>query len=200
MAPKAGWRIKGGGGVAPASRLRRTLRLLRDGPATTVLSCARIAHTKQDDGGAAPRYARRHGAGTGSDDDEPVPRCCGATSAPTARRRSRGRPARLRFSLARTRRFDSDPLGLLLESYERYGPVFTLKIFHHNAVFMLGPAANHYILVSHAKNFLWREGHLRDLIPLLGDGLLTIDGAFHRTHRKLMLPAFHREQIAAATA
>ena len=65
---------------------------------------------------------------------------------------------------------------------------------------MLGPEANHYILVSHAKNFLWRQGHLRDLIPLLGDGLLTIDGAFHRTHRKLMLPAFHRERIAAATA
>ena len=54
--------------------------------------------------------------------------------------------------------------------------------------------------MSHAKNFLWRQGHLRDLIPLLGDGLLTTDGAFHRTHRKLMLPAFHREQIAAATA
>ena len=109
-------------------------------------------------------------------------------------------PGELGFSMARTRRFDRDPLGLLLECYERYGPVFTLKVFHHNAVFMLGPAANHYILVSHAKNFLWREGHLRDLIPLLGDGLLTIDGAFHRTHRKLMLPAFHREQIAAATA
>jgi cytochrome P450 len=109
-------------------------------------------------------------------------------------------PGQTSFSLARTRRFDRDPLGLLLECYERYGPVFTLKVFHHNAVFMLGPAANHYILVSHAKNFLWREGHLRDLIPLLGDGLLTIDGAFHRSHRKLMLPAFHREQIAAATA
>jgi cytochrome P450 len=109
-------------------------------------------------------------------------------------------PGETGYSLARMRRFDRDPLGLLLESYERYGPVFTLKLFHHNAVFMLGPAANHYILVSHAKNFLWREGHLRDLIPLLGDGLLTIDGAFHRTHRKLMLPAFHREQIAAATA
>jgi cytochrome P450 len=108
-------------------------------------------------------------------------------------------PGEMNFSMARTRRFDRDALGLLLECYERYGPVFTLKIFHHNAVFMLGPAANHYILVSHAKNFLWREGHLRDLIPLLGDGLLTIDGAFHRTHRKLMLPAFHREQIAAAT-
>ena len=32
----------------------------------------------------------------------------------------------------------------------------------------------------HAENFSWRDGHLRDLIPLLGDGLLTIDGEFHR--------------------
>jgi cytochrome P450 len=55
------------------------------------------------------------------------------------------------------------------------------------------------MLVSHAKNFLWRAGHLRDLIPLLGDGLLTIDGPIHRLHRKLMLPAFHRERIQAAT-
>ena len=39
-----------------------------------------------------------------------------------------------------------------------------------------------------------------DLIPLLGDGLLTIDGAFHRVSRKIMLPAFHRERIEAAHA
>jgi cytochrome P450 len=108
-------------------------------------------------------------------------------------------PGETSFSIARTRRFDRDPLSILLESYERYGPVFTLKIFHHNAVFMLGPEANHYMLVSHAKNFLWRAGHFRDLIPLMGDGLLTIDGPFHRMHRKLMLPAFHRERIEAAT-
>ena len=37
-----------------------------------------------------------------------------------------------------------------------------------------------------------------DLIPLLGDGLLTIDGDFHRRSRRIMLPAFHRERIAAA--
>ena len=108
-------------------------------------------------------------------------------------------PGETRFSMARTRHFEHDPLDLLVSSYERYGPVFTLKIFHHNAVFMLGPEANHYMLVSHASNFRWREGHFRDLIPLLGDGLLTIDGQHHRTHRKLMLPAFHRERIEAAT-
>jgi cytochrome P450 len=108
-------------------------------------------------------------------------------------------PGETSFSMPRTRQFEHDPLSLLVPAYERYGPVFTLKIFHHNAVFMLGPAANHYMLVSHASNFLWRDGHLRDLIPLLGDGLLTIDGAYHRTHRKLMLPAFHRDRIQAAT-
>lgn len=37
-----------------------------------------------------------------------------------------------------------------------------------------------------------------DLIPLLGDGLLTTDGDYHRRARKLMLPAFHREQLAAS--
>ncbi len=107
-------------------------------------------------------------------------------------------PGDTRFSLARTRRFANDPLPLLLESYERYGPVFTLRLFHGNVVFMLGPEANHYITVSHAANFTWRESHFRDLIGLMGDGLLTIDGDFHRRSRLIMLPGFHRERIAAS--
>jgi len=101
-------------------------------------------------------------------------------------------------SVARTRRFAADPLSLLLEAHERYGPVFTLRIFHANVVFMIGPEANHHITVSHARNFRWREGHMGDLIPLLGDGLLTIDGAFHRRSRQVMLPAFHHERVAEA--
>jgi cytochrome P450 len=104
-------------------------------------------------------------------------------------------PGETRFSLSRTRRFAEDPLPLLLESYERFGPIFTLRLFHGNVVFMLGPAANHYITVSHASNFIWRDSHFRDLIGLMGDGLLTIDGDFHRRSRMIMLPAFHRERI-----
>ncbi|HEX5853699.1 MAG TPA: cytochrome P450 [Solirubrobacteraceae bacterium] len=107
-------------------------------------------------------------------------------------------PGDTNFSLARTKRFADDPLPLLLEGYERYGPIFTLRLFHGNVVFMLGPAANHYITVSHASNFTWRESHFRDLIGLMGDGLLTIDGEFHRRSRLIMLPAFHREHIAAS--
>ena len=82
----------------------------------------------------------------------------------------------LRRAAALRQHAPADPARL----YERFGPVFTLRIFHGNVVFMLGPEANHYMTVSHAANFSWRDGHMGDLIPLLGDGLLTIDGDFHR--------------------
>ena len=107
-------------------------------------------------------------------------------------------PGETRPSMARTKRFADDPLPLLLESYERFGPVFTLRLFHANAVFALGPEANHYITVSHASNFLYRTSYFRDLIGFAGDGLLTTDGDFHRASRRIMLPAFHHERILAS--
>lgn len=98
-------------------------------------------------------------------------------------------------SLARIQRMTHDPLPLLLDAYERYGPIFTIRVMHQPIVFMIGAEANHYLLVSHASNFRWRDSHFRELIGLLGDGLLTTDGEFHRRSRQIMLPAFHRKQI-----
>ena len=107
-------------------------------------------------------------------------------------------PGETSFSVRRTRGFAQNPLPILLDGYERFGPVFTMRVFHGNSVFMIGPEANHYVTVSHAGNFTWRDGHMGDLAALLGDGLLTIDGEFHRRSRRIMLPAFHHEAIAAA--
>jgi cytochrome P450 len=109
-------------------------------------------------------------------------------------------PGLTRVNLRRASRFAQQPLPILLECYERFGPVFTIRVFHSNVVFMLGPEANHFMTVSHAANFSWRRGFMGDLIPLLGDGLLTIDGDFHRRSRRIMLPAFHHERIEAAHA
>jgi cytochrome P450 len=102
------------------------------------------------------------------------------------------------FNIERTFRFVRDPLPILLPLYEEYGPIFSVRIFHGRVVIMLGPEANHFITVSNADKFHWRTGSMGDLIPLLGDGLLTIDGGYHRRARRIMLPAFHRERIAAA--
>jgi cytochrome P450 len=108
-------------------------------------------------------------------------------------------PGPMSFSLVRTRRFSQNPLPILLRSYERYGPVFSLRLLHSPVVFVLGPEANHFVTVSNASKFRWRDGSMGDLIPLLGDGLLTIDGPYHRQSRKVMLPSFHRERVAQST-
>jgi cytochrome P450 len=100
--------------------------------------------------------------------------------------------------MRRTLAFERQPLPVLLRCRRRFGPVFTIRLLYAPVVFAIGPAANHYITVSHASNFRWRDGSLGDLIPLLGDGLLTTDGDYHKRARRIMLPAFHRERIAAA--
>jgi cytochrome P450 len=116
--------------------------------------------------------------------------------------RERGKfpPGYTDFSWARTHQIAHDPLPLLLGAYEEFGPIFSLRLLHSRVVFMLGPEANHFVTVAHPENFHWRESSFGDLIPLLGDGLLTIDDDYHDRARAIMMPAFHREQIVAAVA
>jgi cytochrome P450 len=113
--------------------------------------------------------------------------------------RGRGKypPGPSDFSLARTHQIAHDPLPLLLSNYEEHGPIFSMRLLHTRVVFMLGPEANHFVTVAHPENFHWRESSFGDLIPLLGDGLLTIDDDYHDRARAIMMPAFHREQVTA---
>jgi cytochrome P450 len=113
------------------------------------------------------------------------------------RRRATLPPGSTAFSWEHTRRIIADPLSLLLEHERRFGPVFTLRLLHEPIVWAIGAEVNHQILVSEFDAFQWREGRFADLWPLLGDGMLNIDGAYHRDFRMLMLPAFHREYIEA---
>lgn len=115
------------------------------------------------------------------------------------RRRTRWPPGDNGIDLRRTHRIATDPLSLLLDAYERHGPVFTLRVLSSRFAWMIGPEANHTVLVAKAADFRWRDGGFGQLIPLLGDGMLTVDGDFHRRSRRIMLPAFHSEQIVEAT-
>jgi cytochrome P450 len=114
------------------------------------------------------------------------------------RRRGAYPPGPQDFSFARTLQAARDPLPLLLSLYEQHGPIFSVRLLHSPVIFVLGPEANHFVTVAHPENFHWRESSFGDLIPLLGDGLLTIDDAYHDRAREIMMPAFHREQVAAS--
>lgn len=102
-------------------------------------------------------------------------------------------------SPARDFQFMRDPLSVLLPAYEEHCPIFTIRFFHGLGVVMLGPEAQHFLLVSNAGKFHWREGMYRELIPLLGDGLITTDDEYHDRSRRLMLPVFHTERLALAS-
>ncbi len=105
-------------------------------------------------------------------------------------------PGETSFSIARTKRFIQDPRGLLSDSYNRFGPMFTLRINHTKIVFMIGPAANHYVTVSHASNFTVRESNFRTLVDIVGDGIFMTDGDYHREMRRMVMPALHQKSIA----
>jgi cytochrome P450 len=112
------------------------------------------------------------------------------------RRRAKLPPGSIAPNWSNTRRIISDPLRLLLEHERRFGPVFTIRLLHEPIVWAVGAEVNHQILVGDFDAFSWREGRFADLWPLLGDGMLNIDGAYHRDFRMLMLPAFHRDYVA----
>jgi cytochrome P450 len=119
-------------------------------------------------------------------------------------RRATGRiplpPGEKSWNPARDFRVRREMLDVLLESYERFGPVFTLRTFHLASVWMIGPEANRFMLVSDRDKFIWRDGLLGDLIPLIGDGLLTTDGEYHDVARRIMMPAFHRDHVVSAAS
>jgi cytochrome P450 len=104
-------------------------------------------------------------------------------------------PGETRFDLRRGTRFLEEPLTLLLESYRKYGPVFTLRMMTTPTVWMIGPEANHFLLVSGAEHVRWRDGLMGDMIPLVGDGLLTTDDEVHDRARRLIQPAFSRRAV-----
>ena len=89
------------------------------------------------------------------------------------------------------------PARTAARARRRYGPVFTIRLMHVPVVWAMGAEATHQMLVTEFDAFEWRSGRFTDLWPLLGDGMLNIDGDYHREMRRLLLPAFHRERVEA---
>jgi cytochrome P450 len=96
--------------------------------------------------------------------------------------------------------FSGDPLNYVTRLQRQYGEAATVRFLGgYTAVFLFAPAAVRYVLTEHPRDFTSREVNFT-LTRLLGDGLLTIDGEFHRTQRRLVQPAFHKKRIESYAA
>ena len=96
--------------------------------------------------------------------------------------------------LANFYRMARDPLSFLTERAS-HGAVSTFKVATQQLHLVNHPDLIRDVLVTNDRSFIKSRALQRTRI-ILGNGLLTSEGDFHRRQRRLMAPAFHRERIA----
>jgi cytochrome P450 len=92
-----------------------------------------------------------------------------------------------------TLQFRRDPLHFVREMQQTYGRMATVHFGKIPVVMFFRPEHVRFFLVEKPRNFV--KPGLGNLRFLLGDGLLTSDGDFHRQQRRLVQPAFHKQRV-----
>ncbi len=91
--------------------------------------------------------------------------------------------------------FRRDRLGLQ-EAAARVGPIARVQLAHIPLYIITDADLAHVVLTEQASSFKKTAG-INFLRPMLGDGLLTSEGASHKRHRKLLAPAFAPKRMVA---
>jgi cytochrome P450 len=92
-------------------------------------------------------------------------------------------------------RFRRAPLDFI-ESLRPFGDVVMIRLGPKPAYIVNSPDLIRRILVTEAPSFGAVGLLLEKVRPFIGDGLITLRGADHRRHRRMLQPAFHRSSIA----
>jgi cytochrome P450 len=87
------------------------------------------------------------------------------------------------------------PLPYFQNLAKQYGDISYFKIGPQEAYFLNHPDLIKDVLVTNNQNFM-KGLVLQRSKRLLGEGLLTSEGEFHRRQKRLAQPAFHRQRIA----
>jgi cytochrome P450 len=90
----------------------------------------------------------------------------------------------------------SNPILLFEHLAATYGRIAHYKLGWQHIVFINHPEFIREILVNHPQEMI-KERTQRRMKILLGEGLITSEGAFHMRQRRIAAPAFHRQRIAA---
>ncbi|MDP1797341.1 MAG: cytochrome P450 [Planctomycetaceae bacterium] len=94
------------------------------------------------------------------------------------------------------RRFQQEPLEFYRECHREYGDYVRIRMVPGVDVYLLThPDAVEHILQKHHKNFRKPDFFPKTVGLLAGNGILTSSGDFWLRQRRLMQPAFHRQQL-----
>src|SRR5436305_1916468 len=87
-------------------------------------------------------------------------------------------------------------LAFLEQTARKYGPISYFRVFHQHTYFVDDPDLIKEVLVVQKHRFS-RDVGASILRELVGDSILTREEPLHRERRRILQPAFHREQIAS---
>ncbi len=93
--------------------------------------------------------------------------------------------------------FRKDRAGMQLRIARAMPDAAGLRMGVIPCVMLSNPALAHEVLQAKASSFSKAPGLTVFLKPVLGNGLLTSEGAFHSAQRKLIAPAFMHKRIAS---
>ncbi len=87
------------------------------------------------------------------------------------------------------------PLSFFMNLVQTYGPLVHLRTNGEHMYLVTEPRHIRDILVTNQRKFKKGRGLERSK-GLLGEGLLTSEGAAHLRQRRLIQPPFHKDRIA----
>lgn len=88
-----------------------------------------------------------------------------------------------------------DPIGVMRQRYERYGPISWTSTFGLRVVQMIGPDANQFVMLNRGDLFSNHDGWDFFIGKFFHRGIMLLDFEEHKWHRKIMQQAFNREVL-----
>jgi len=98
--------------------------------------------------------------------------------------------------LGSLRRVQREPLELMREGFRDHGDIVGYRFGGTRAVLLAHPDHIRHVLHDNQRNYNKQNVDYAMLRRLLGNGLLTSEGAFWHRQRRLIAPMFHRQRVA----
>ena len=92
------------------------------------------------------------------------------------------------------RQFRAELLDFLLDAAHEYGPLASFRVGPRRLFLASGPDLIEQVLITDARHYIKHFG-ARAYKPVLGNGLVTSEGALWQRQRKLIQPAFLKTRV-----